>query len=167
MGQPYVGEIRLVGFNFAPVDWAFCDGSLRSIAENEVLFNLIGTTYGGDGVHTFALPDLRGRTPIHVGNSYVQGEIGGNEEITLTGQQIPLHSHQMEVSNALADHGSPSGNFVSGAPLGVGNTFSAASDSLMPGGTVAASGGNLPHENQQPYLTANYIISLFGVFPSQ
>src|SRR5512139_1762812 len=112
MAQPYVGEIRMFGGNFAPAGWMFCDGQLLSISENETLFQLIGTTYGGDGQSTFALPDLRGRIPIHMGNGFIQAETGGAEEITLTVQQIPAHSHPMLASNQPGDQISPAGNVL-------------------------------------------------------
>src|SRR5947207_15837598 len=121
MSSPYVGEIRMFGGNFAPVGWALCQGQLLPISENDVLFNVIGTTYGGDGQNTFALPDLRGRVPIHQGNSHVLGENGGAESVTLTVQQIPAHSHSTQASGNFADKPSPQGNVP--AAIGVPNVF--------------------------------------------
>ncbi|MCX6982625.1 MAG: tail fiber protein [Verrucomicrobia bacterium] len=165
MGQPYVGEIRMFGGNFAPAGWAFCDGSLLAISENDVLFSLIGTTYGGDGQNTFALPDLRGRLPVHQGAGFVLAQSGGVEAVTLTVNQIPAHTHPLVGAAAPGDQVSPAGNvlahsfsvtpYVNDVPTGAMNP-----------GTVASAGGNQPHENMQPFLCVSFIISLFGIFPS-
>lgn len=156
MSQPYVGEIRMFAGNFPPVGWAFCDGQLVAISENETLFNLIGTTYGGDGQSTFALPDLRGRMPLHQGQGLGLsprsiGELGGVESVTLTTQQIPSHGYaavsDVQTTNrpgALAE----GGYYATGAANG------------------AVVGGSQPHENMPPELVVNFIISLFGIFPS-
>ncbi len=165
MAQPYVGEIRMFAGNFAPVGWMFCEGQLLPISENETLFQLIGTTYGGDGQQTFALPDLRGRVPVHQGNGFILAETGGAEEITLTGNQIPAHSHALFASTNIATQSSPAGNVVAqstAADLYVEDTATA---SLHPT-AIAPSGGSQPHTNLQPYLCFNFIISLFGIFPS-
>ena len=166
MAQPYVGEIRMFGGNFAPAGWQFCEGQLLPISENETLFNLIGTTYGGDGQSTFALPDLRGRLPIHFGNGFTLAETGGAEEITLTVNQIPLHSHIPNSNNA-GGSDSPSGNFwgksTTGKPYAVVSAVTVAMNTT----TVQPIGGSLPHNNFHPYLCLSYIISLFGIFPSQ
>lgn len=182
--MPFVGEIRIFAGSFAPAGWMFCNGQLLPISENETLFHLIGTTYGGDGQSTFALPDLRGRVPIHMGTyagaiTYQIGEMGGTESETLTIQQIPSHSHAATgkitipvrgdsvghlvspINNAIAV--SPNKKFFSKtgsasgimAPLDLGNS------------TVMTSGGSQPHENMQPFIAVHYIISLYGVFPSQ
>ncbi len=168
MSQPYVGEIRAVGFNFPPVGWALCDGQTLSIAQSEVLFVLIGTTYGGDGQQTFKLPNLLGRTPIHMGNGFVQGQLSGSEEVTLLSNQLPPHSHQFQVKSSPGELSSPSGAFLASTGLGLGNTYdsSAISTEAM-GISTSPSGGGQPHNNMQPYSVINYIISLFGVFPSQ
>ena len=165
MSSPYVGEIRMVGFNFAPAGWAPCDGRLMSIVENEVLFQLIGTTYGGDGQTTFALPDLRSRVPMHQGSGHVIGEMSGAEQVTLTVNQIPAHSHVPQASSAGAAT-SPAGNvWANSAAL----QFAAASSPLQPmnAGVIGTAGGGQPHDNMLPYQAVNFVISLFGIFPTQ
>jgi len=164
MSQPYVGEIRLVGFNFAPVGWAFCDGQLMSIAENDTLYNLIGTTYGGDGQNTFGLPNLQGRVPIHVGGSYVIGQEGGAEQITLTVDNMANHSHVVFTA-ASANSTSPVGHYPAVAANNV--YISGAASTKFESAAIGPAGSGLPHENRQPFLALNYIISLFGVYPSQ
>ncbi|HEY3044524.1 MAG TPA: tail fiber protein [Vicinamibacterales bacterium] len=171
MSSPYVGEIRIFAGNFAPVGWAFCEGQLMPIAENETLFNLIGTTYGGDGQETFALPDLRGRFPNHQGqgpggSTYTIGEMTGTETETLTVAQLPIHTHQANAAVAGNDV-SPAGNLWA-ADVG-GNTaaYSDAQNAEMAAGAIGPVGGSQPHDNVQPFLAINYIISLFGVFPTQ
>lgn len=167
MAQPYVGEIRMFAGNFAPAGWMFCEGQLLPISENETLFQLIGTTYGGDGQSTFALPDLRGRIPIHQGNSFILAETGGAEEITLTVQQIPAHSHAFLASSNNATDKPPanlvpaSSNIVGVFPYGT----DAPKTNLSPS-SVSPVGGSQPHTNFQPYLCVDFIISLFGIFPS-
>lgn len=168
----YVGQIDIVAFNFEPEGWAFCNGQLLSIAQDEALFNLIGTTYGGDGQTTFALPDLRGRMAIHQGSngesSYSQGQQGGEETVTLTLNQIPGHTHAPMGSSAPA---STLGPGSSGGSEWATTTYlySSTGSNLVPmeAGTIGAAGGGQPHENMPPYLVMNFIISLFGVFPSQ
>ncbi|MDR7252490.1 microcystin-dependent protein [Nocardioides sp. BE266] len=164
MGQPYVGEIRMFGGNFAPAGWAFCNGQLLPISENETLFNLIGTTYGGDGQSTFALPDLQSRVPVHQGNGYVLAETGGVEEVTLTTAQVPAHSHPLVVSTTAASSRSAVGGIPAAAPSDVAWTSAAADEGMS---QTSAAGGSQPHTNMQPYLGISFIISLFGVFPSQ
>lgn len=164
MSQPYVGEIRMGGWNFAPSGWAFCDGALMAISQNATLFNLIGTTYGGDGQSTFALPDLRGRLPVHQGTGFVIGQSAGSESVTLTTSQIPGHSHALEASSGGATSTDPTGQ-----------TYAAASaDVYVPPTSLASmnesttsTGGGQPHDNRMPYLCVSFVISLFGVFPSQ
>ncbi|HSP15267.1 MAG TPA: tail fiber protein [Thermoanaerobaculia bacterium] len=166
MAQPYVGEIRMFAGNFAPAGWMFCEGQLLAISEYDTLFNLIGTTYGGDGQSTFALPDLRGRIPIHQGSGFVLAENGGAETITLTVSQIPAHSHSMLGTNSIANDASPANNLTAQT-----NTFDLYQS--VPGGqpmapqSVSSVGGSQPHNNFQPYLCVDFIISLFGIFPSQ
>ena len=163
MSNPYIGEIRMFAGSFAPAGWHMCDGALMPISENDTLFALIGTTYGGDGQTTFALPDLRSRVPIHQGNGFVEGETGGAEEITLTTQQIPAHSHPLPVSSQAAS----SRSAVGGVPAG--SVSEPAWSSAGPGesmGSTSAAGGSQPHTNLQPYLGISFIISLYGVFPS-
>lgn len=168
MAQPYVGEIRMFAGNFAPAGWMFCEGQLLPISENETLFQLIGTTYGGDGESTFALPDLRGRIPIHQGNGFILAETGGAEGITLTINQIPAHSHPALATINAASATAPNNNLVLGlaplatiTPYGSDNPKTALSPS-----SVSPVGGSQPHTNFQPYLCVDFIISLFGIFPS-
>jgi microcystin-dependent protein len=168
MGQPYIGEIRMFGGNFAPAGWAFCDGQLLPIAENDALFALIGTTYGGDGQTTFALPDLRGRVPVHEGPGYLQGQLSGVESVTLSVGQIPAHSHPLLGSSDNATTTGPAGNVpgtsaeVTVFPYGTDNPPTALATQ-----SVSPAGGSQPHDNFQPYLCVNFIISLFGIFPPQ
>ena len=171
-GQPYVGEILLVAFNFEPNGWAFCDGRLMSISQNTALFSLLGTYYGGNGINTFALPDLRGRTPIGSGQAvtgtlYSLGQTGGEESVTLQVSQMPAHSHPVMGSTNVANAMSPSGAIW--AAQSTLNIYSSTPDSSMAPGavTLAPAGGSQPHDNRSPYLTLNYIISLFGIYPSR
>ena len=165
MPEPFVGEIRMFAGNFAPAGWMFCEGQLLPISENETLFNLIGTTYGGDGQSTFALPDLRGRIPIHQGNGFTLAETGGAEEITLTVQQIPAHSHPLLGAAITGDQISPSGN-LSANSFNVTPYINDVPSGNFNAGAVTSTGGSQPHTNFQPYLCVDFIISLFGVFPS-
>lgn len=167
MAQPYVGEIRMFGGNFAPAGWMFCEGQLLPISENETLFQLIGTTYGGDGESTFALPDLRGRIPIHQGNGFILAETGGAEEITLTVNQIPAHSHALLCTTNLAGGTSPTGQVLALTQAATITPYGtdAPLTNLSPQ-SVGPVGGSQPHTNFQPYLCVNFIISLFGIFPS-
>lgn len=167
MAQPYVGEIRMFAGNFAPAGWMFCEGQLLPISENETLFQLIGTTYGGDGQSTFALPDLRGRIPLHQGNGLILAETGGAEEITLTVQQLPAHAHALLGTSGLATTNAPANNVLAqstGAtvfPYGTDQPLT----TLHPA-TISPVGGSQPHTNFQPYLCVDFIVSLFGIFPS-
>lgn len=165
MAQPYVGEIRIFAGNFAPVGWMFCEGQLLPISENETLFQLIGTTYGGDGEETFALPDLRGRIPVHQGNGFVLAQSAGVEEVTLTIQQIPIHNHPMLASTGPGNVNTPVGN-VTGASAAVKIYAADVPTGNLNGQTIGPVGGSQPHTNFQPYLCVDYIISLFGLFPS-
>lgn len=151
--------------NFAPAGWMFCEGQLLPILENETLFNLIGTTYGGDGQSTFALPDLRGRIPIHQGNAFLLAETGGAEAITLTVNQIPAHSHPMLASADPGTVPNPQSNVLSATASATPYFNSAPANPLSPQ-AVAPVGGSQPHTNFQPYLCVDFIISLFGIFPS-
>jgi microcystin-dependent protein len=171
MPEPYIGEIRMFGGNFPPAGWAFCDGSILPISENDTLFTLIGTTYGGDGQETFALPDLRGRLPMHQGTgrdgiTYTLAESAGVEAVTLTTQQIPIHNHALLGSTTPGAQSTPIGNM-----LAANNTISiykaSAPNVALNAQAATATGGSQPHSNMQPYLGINFIISLFGVFPSQ
>lgn len=165
MAQPYVGEIRMFGGNFAPAGWMFCEGQLVPISENETLFQLIGTTYGGDGQSTFALPDLRGRIPIHQGDGFILAETGGAEEVTLTINQIPTHTHAMVVSDDIPTLSNP-GNNLPGQAAAKFYRAGAPTISLA-AGALSTVGGSQPHTNFQPYLCISFIISLFGIFPTQ
>jgi microcystin-dependent protein len=151
--------------NFAPAGWMFCEGQLLPIAENETLFNLIGTTYGGDGQSTFALPDLRGRIPIHQGNGFILAETGGAEEITLTVQQIPAHSHAFLGTTSVPNDTNAINNVVGQPSSGFPYLNAPPTVAMAPGG-VTQTGGSQPHTNFQPYLCVDFIISLFGIFPS-
>lgn len=164
MTTPYLGEIRLMSFNFAPKGWALCNGQLLPILQNEALFSLLGTSFGGNGQNNFALPDLRGRVPIHAGGAASYGEYGGAVAHTLTLTQLPAHTHAVRVSSS-ADGGNaiPTGRF-----LGGGNNVYGAPESLtaMHPGSVGNAGGGQAHENRQPYLVLNFCIALQGVYPS-
>lgn len=165
MSQPYVGEIRMFAGNFAPVGWAFCNGALLAISENETLFNLIGTTYGGDGQTTFALPNLQSRVPVHVGPGFALAQAAGAETVTLTTSQIPAHSHVPLCSNVLGTSADPTSNLWA---LAASNIYSDVAPTLaMASAAIGSSGGSQPHDNMIPFLVINFIISLFGVFPSQ
>jgi microcystin-dependent protein len=166
MAQPYVGEIRMFAGNFAPAGWMFCEGQLLPISEYETLFNLIGTTYGGDGQSTFALPDLRGRLPLHQGNGFILAETGGAEEITLTVSQIPAHSHPFLASTSAGSQGNPAGNVTAQNTL-VQIYAEDVPTVNMGNNAIGPVGGSQPHTNFQPYLCVDFIISLFGIFPSQ
>ena len=165
MAQPYVGEIRIFAGNFAPAGWMFCEGQLLPISENETLFQLIGTTYGGDGQSTFALPDMRGRIPLHQGNGFILAETGGAEEITLTANQIAAHSHPLTAAGAAGSQTTPGGN-VPAASYNVTPYINDPTTAAMSAQAIAAVGGSQPHTNFQPYLCVDFIISLFGIFPS-
>jgi microcystin-dependent protein len=164
MAQPYVGEIRIFAGNFAPAGWAFCEGQVLPISENETLFQLIGTTYGGDGQSTFALPDLRGRIPLHQGNGFILAETGGVESVTLTVSQIPGHSHPLLGTGAAANQTSPTGNLLAKPDKSLYRPGPASV--AMSALDVGSTGGSQPHNNFQPYLCVNFILSLFGTFPS-
>jgi microcystin-dependent protein len=168
-GQPYVGEIRMFGGNFAPVGWLFCDGALLNVGEYQTLFQLIGTTYGGDGTNTFALPDLRGRVPIHTGQGFEIAQKGGSEKVTLRRDQIPSHNHGLTATgsgqivspneSAFPASVTPARDLLYGPPGGAPGTFNAS--------TIGNAGGGGGHNNIQPYVAINFIISLFGIFPTQ
>jgi microcystin-dependent protein len=174
MSQPYVGEIRMFGGNFAPQGWAFCSGQLMAISENETLFQLIGTTYGGDGQTTFGLPDLRSRVPLHMGTfqgtPFQIGQNGGQETVTLTTQQMATHNHQLNATST-GQTNAPANAIpavATSVQAGQMQTYGipASSPTTLVAATLGNAGGNQPHENLQPYLTVTFIISLFGIFPS-
>jgi microcystin-dependent protein len=173
MSEPFIGEIRMFGGTFAPPGWSFCDGSLLSISANDALFNLLGTTYGGDGQTTFGLPDLRGRLPIHAGNlpggpTFILGQQAGSETVTVTTAQMPGHSHAVLASSSPADGADPTGNVVAGSDTvnfyGPANPDKSAA---MNAGFVGSAGGSQPHDNVQPFLCVSFIIALEGIYPSQ
>ncbi len=170
MSDQFLGEIRIFPFNFPPKGWAFCNGQLMPLSQNTALFSLLGTTYGGDGKSTFALPDLRGRIPIHHGQgaglqNYILAEAGGAEQITLTQQQIPAHTHPLLATTAVGTAASPQGGVL--AASGSSNVYRQGPSSVaLSNQTVGPVGGSQPHTNLQPYLCITFIISLFGIFPS-
>lgn len=168
MSDPYVGEIRLFAGNFAPLGWMLCAGQLLPISENETLFNLIGTTYGGDGQQTFALPDLRGRVPMHqgtfIGTPYQMGEVSGTETVTLQHQHLPAHTHSLIASTAAASGATPAGAVL--AATSVASYDSGAATTAMAGTAIGTTGGAQPHDNMAPTLAINYIIAMSGIYPS-
>jgi microcystin-dependent protein len=177
MSQPFIGEIRMFGGNFAPVGWAFCNGALMPIDQNAALFQLIGTTYGGDGQSTFALPNLQSRIPIHAGSGFVIGQNGGSETVTLTTNQLPAHTHV--VRTATASQGgakpTPGGNVIADENLPAPpnpqpftyTPYASANQRTLGPKSIQSTGGSQPHDNMVPFQVVNFIISLFGVFPSQ
>jgi len=178
MSDPFLGEIRMTGFNFAPVGWALCNGQTLSISQYSALFALLGTTFGGNGTTTFNLPNLQGRVPIHQGSGaglsvYVMGEAGGAENVTLLSDQMPVHNHLVNVNNVAGNSADPTGKILAETADGSrppvltqSYTSNSATGTLAPT-AVAAAGGNLPHANLQPFLTVNFIIALVGIFPSR
>ncbi|MEA3052387.1 MAG: hypothetical protein QOG72_1290 [Sphingomonadales bacterium] len=169
MAQPYVGEIRLFAGNFPPVGWMFCEGQPLPISENETLFQLIGTMYGGDGQSTFQLPDLQGRIPLHMGTgpdgiTYQMADKAGTESVTLSTQQIPTHTHPLTVSGQAGSTNNPDAAMPA---IGVTIYRPAPAVAAMAAASITIQGGSQPHDNMQPFLCINYIISLFGIFPSQ
>ena len=165
MSSPYIGEIRMFAGNFAPVGWALCQGQLVPISENDALFNLIGTTYGGDGVNTFALPNLQSRVPVHVGPGFALGQSGGAEQVTLTVSQIPAHTHVPQADANPGGQTSPAGNvWANSTNLPYSQN---APTAAMDPSAIGSSGGSQPHDNMIPFTVINFIISLFGIFPSQ
>lgn len=173
--DPFVGEIRIFGGSFAPQGWAFCDGSLLPIASYTALFSLLGTTYGGDGVSNFALPDLRGRVPVHMGSgpglsNYTIGQRGGAETVSLTASQLPSHTHAANCANNtnVGNQASPSGNYWSTDPGGnTGAYNNAANSGQLSANAIEPAGGGQPHGNLQPFMAINYIIAWTGIYPSR
>lgn len=166
MSTPFLAEIKIFSFNFAPKGWAMCNGQLLLITQNQGLFSLLGTTYGGDGRTNFALPNLQARVPLHFGNTFVQGQLGGEVTHTLTVFELPYHSHHMTVQNKPADAVAPVLNNSLLADASVGMYGSSASTTLNPA-SIGSTGGSQPHNNLQPYLTLNFCIALQGIFPSR
>lgn len=170
MAEPFLAEVRMVGFDFAPRGWAFCDGQILPINQNQSLYSLLGTTYGGDGRTTFALPDLRGRTPLHQDSqSHPLGERSGTETVTLTAAEIPQHTHAAVASSAEGDTNSPSNTLLASevAPEAAYRAPEATGRTALRHGTVANTGGSQSHNNMQPYLAVNFCIAIAGLFPSR
>lgn len=164
MAEPFIAEVRIMSFNFAPKYWAQCNGQLLPINQNQALFSLMGTTYGGDGRSNFALPNLQGCTPIHMGNGYSQGQKGGQQSVTLTPQQLPQHVHFLMGSSTAQNTVVPSGLLAVTTPSEFyGGTPNAAASAA----SIGSTGGNQPHNNMQPSLVLNFCIALQGIFPSQ
>lgn len=173
MADPFIGEIKMVGFNFAPQGWAFCAGSLMPIAQNTALFSLLGTQFGGDGRTTFALPDLQGRVPIAMGQGpglspHVMGEEGGSESVNLLQTQIPQHSHLLGASSAAGNTRSPGNAVLAKEAAGQTAVYTnAAPDTSLSPASIGPAGGSQPHENMPPYLVINFVIALFGIYPAR
>ena len=166
MSDPFLGEIKIVGFNYAPQGWAMCNGQLLPINQNQALFSLLGTIYGGNGQTTFALPNFRGRVPVHFGNGHNIGEAAGSSAVTISQQTMPAHIHFCNVTNNDASEANPTGTSL--LSKSVANSFGPfGAATTMNNQTIGNVGGSQPHTNQQPYLVLNFIIALQGVFPSQ
>ena len=168
MSEPYLAEIRMTGFSFAPKGWALCNGQLLPINQNQALFAILGTTYGGNGQTTFALPDLRGRVPVHMDAGFTLGQQGGEASHTLIASEMPAHTHSLGISTAVSHQADPSGRVLGNVEAGALNYYAPQDGTAtLAANTVANAGGSQPHENMQPYLTINFIIALQGIFPSQ
>lgn len=168
MSEPFLAEVRIVGFNFAPRGWAFCDGQILPINQNQSLYSLLGTTYGGDGRTSFALPDLRGRTPIHVGEGHREGQKSGEETHTLSGNEMPQHNHVVFATSVDANTPNPTTSTVlASVPTRIYAEFNNASAVSLHSGTITNVGGGQAHENMQPYIALNFCIALQGLFPSR
>jgi microcystin-dependent protein len=165
MAEPFIGEVKIASFAFAPRGWALCNGQLLPINQNQALFSILGTTYGGNGTTNFALPNLQGRTPIHLSNSHPQGEMGGEPTHTLTQSEFPTHNHHQATGNQ-ATSTTPAGNILASKPRRGKNVY-AEPNSLVVLKSDTAAGGSQPHGNMQPYLGLNFIIALQGIFPSR
>jgi len=164
MSTPFLGEIKIMSFGFPPKGWALCNGQLLPINQNQALFSLLGTYYGGNGQTTFALPNLRGQVPIHFGSQFVLGQTGGEAAHTLTVQEMPAHNHLLTASSNVAEQGSPSGNYLA---VESSNAYSTAADSALGAQALTNIGSNQPHNNMPPYLVLSFCIALQGVFPSR
>ena len=171
MSEPFLAEIRIVGFNFAPRGWAFCDGQILPINQNQSLYSLLGTTYGGDGRTSFALPDMRGRTPIHVGSSngteYREGNKGGEETHTLSTAEMPAHRHDFRGTSSNANSNVPTGHTFARSAVAIYAALTAGREAPMRSDMITPAGGGQPHENMQPYIALNFCIALQGLFPSR
>ena len=164
MSEPFLAEIKIISWNYAPKGWAFCNGQLLPINQNQALFSLLGTTYGGNGQTTFALPDFRGRAPVHVGAGFTLGQKAGEDAHTVTMSELPQHTHPVNASTAPGTVNIPTGNFLANSNVSPYRT--SANTNLSPQ-IVSNTGGSQPHENRQPYLVLNFVIALQGIFPSQ
>jgi len=167
MSEPFLGEIRIFGFGFAPRGWALCAGQLMPISQNAALFSILGTTYGGNGTTNFALPDLRSRVPLHFGNGFVEGEIGGEEGHTLVSNEIPSHSHFVNASRVTGNSNVPTGNFLAQSSRFALYSATLSTQTALNPAAVAPNSGNQPHLNLQPYLVLNFCIALVGIFPTR
>jgi microcystin-dependent protein len=168
MSEPFLAEIRIFGFNFPPRGYAACDGALLPISQNQSLFSLLGTTYGGDGRTDFALPELRGRSPLHVGDGISQGTRAGQQSVQLTNAQVPQHDHALQASADVASSPSPVGNVLAKKARGGNDVYSEPMNLVgMHSGVVSSWGGSQSHENMQPFLTINFCIAVVGTFPSR
>ena len=166
MSQAFIGEIKVISWNFAPKGWGLCNGQLLPINQNQALFSLLGTMYGGDGRVNFGLPNFQGRTPVHVGRGFTQGQVGGETSHTLSQSEIPQHTHTAQIQPANAGTGAPANNLLAGvASFAYRNSLTNLT-ALVPG-TITNAGGSQAHANQQPYLVLNFIIALQGIFPSR
>jgi microcystin-dependent protein len=164
MATPYLSEIKIVSFGYPPKGWALCNGQIMSINQNSALFSLVGTTYGGDGMQTFGLPNLQGRVPVHMGAGYVIGELGGEVDHTLIESEMPAHTHQANGTTSAATSGSPTGNLWCSNPA---TPFNASSNASMAPQSIGITGGSQPHPNMSPFLALYFCIALQGIFPSQ
>jgi len=170
MSTPFLSEIRIFSFNYAPKGWALCDGQLMAINQNQALFSLLGTTYGGDGRVNFALPNLKGNVPLHEGNGFSLGQRSGQAAHTLSVQEMPGHTHTLTASNDTATVAGPNGAYLATTSSGIGPIYSGAAPQLnatLNAGSISNTGNSQPHENRQPYLVLNFSIALQGIFPSQ
>ena len=168
MSSPYLSEIRVVSFNFAPRGWALCNGQLLPINQNQALFSLLGTTYGGDGRVNFALPNIQGNVPLHMGNGFTLGQTGGEPAHTLAMAEMAAHTHGVTATSDAATAASPAGAALAAAGAAVGSVYAPGpANTPLATGSVATAGGGLPHENRQPFLTLNFIIALQGIFPAR
>ncbi len=164
MSEPFLSEIKIVSFNFPPKGWAFCNGQLLPINQNQALFALLGTTYGGNGQTNFALPNLRGRVPIHMGDGHTLGEVAGSTSVTINIQQLPTHTHVMQASNSIGNSNLVGGHVLAAEP---GTAYVPSSPNVTMPGVISSVGGTQPHNNMMPYLVLNFIIALQGIFPSR
>jgi microcystin-dependent protein len=164
MATPFLGEIKVVSFNFPPKGWAFCNGQLMSIAQNQALFSLLGTIYGGNGILTFALPNLQASMPIHMGNGFFQGSVGGESAHTLITQEMPSHNHVAQGVSANASSPAATGNTWAAASQ---NPYAATPNTTLSPNAISPAGGSQPHPNMPPYLVLNFVIALVGIFPSR